>query len=147
MRCYDAMLTNTIYHIIVYQLIQICVLVNCNRSQFVSLGNMRTQEKKYCLWCTSGTQLMFQTKLSICYLLMILTSYIRAKNLKPAENIVNKELHLIYAWLYTNKLSINLSKINFMFFSKSKRPRIPRIYINNHQINQLKSNAIVFNSQ
>ena len=38
---------------------------------------------------------------------------------KPAENIVNKKLHLIYAWLCTNKLSMNLSKTNFMFFSNS----------------------------
>ena len=32
-------------------------------------------------------------------------------------NIVNKELYLIYAWLCTNKLSINLSKTNFILFS------------------------------
>ena len=34
------------------------------------------------------------------------------------ENIVNKELHLIYAWLCTNTFSINLSKPNFMLFNK-----------------------------
>ena len=51
-----------------------------------------------------------------------------------AENIVNKELHLIYASLCTNKLSISLSKTNFMISSESKRPRISRIHINNYQI-------------
>ena len=35
-----------------------------------------------------------------------------SQELETTENIVNKELHLIYAWLCTNKLSINLSKIN-----------------------------------
>ena len=53
---------------------------------------------------------------------------------ETAENIVSKELHLIQAWLCTNKLFIKLSKTNFMVFSESKRPRIPRIHINHHQI-------------
>ena len=81
---------------------------------------------------------MFQTNLSMCYFLMIRTSYIRAKN--------NKELHLIYAWLNTNKLSIHLSKNNFMVISETKRPRIPRIHINNHQITDYDSSNVIINT-
>ena len=33
---------------------------------------------------------------------------------ETAENII-KELHLIYAWLRTNKLSMNFSNINLLF--------------------------------
>ena len=78
---------------------------------------------------------MFRTNLSMCYLLMILTNILYSSEKSgTAENIVNKELHLIYALLSTNKLSTNLSKNNFIVFSKAKRPRIPRIYIDNHQI-------------
>ena len=46
------------------------------------------------------------------------------------EDIVSTELHLFYAQLCT----INLSKTNFMIFSKLKRSRISKIHINNHQI-------------
>ena len=57
-----------------------------------------------------------------------------SKKYEISENIINKELHLIYDWLCTTNLSINLSKTNFIVFSKSKIPHIPRIHINNHQV-------------
>ena len=38
------------------------------------------------------------------------------KNLKSLENIVNAELHKLYIWLTSNKLTLNIKKSNFVIF-------------------------------
>ena len=38
------------------------------------------------------------------------------KNLKSLENVVNAELHKLYTWLTSNKLSLNIKKSNFDIF-------------------------------
>ena len=50
------------------------------------------------------------------------------------ENNVNIVMSKIHEWLCTNRLSINLSKTNYMFFNKIKARSVPSIYINNHKI-------------
>ena len=118
-----------------------------NRSQFVSLGNMRSHKKSIVCGVPQGSVLgpvLFNLYINdivnvsnkFKYVLFADDTNIlySGEESETVENIVNKELHLIYVWLCTNKLSINLSKTNFMVFSKSKRPCIPRIHISNHQI-------------
>ena len=46
------------------------------------------------------------------------------------ETMVNIELNL----LFTNKLSINLSKTNFIVFNNRKCSFIPKVDIDNHQV-------------
>ena len=55
--------------------------------------------------------------------------------LKTIENIVNSELNNILQWLCTNKLSVNLSKNNFIVFNRTKMVLIPNIHIDKHDIN------------
>ena len=38
------------------------------------------------------------------------------KNLNPLETVVNKELILVCEWLNSNKLTLNLSKANYVIF-------------------------------
>ena len=56
------------------------------------------------------------------------------KEIENVEDTVNIEMSKIHEWLCTNKLSINLSQTNYMFFNKIKARSIPSIYINNHTI-------------
>ena len=62
------------------------------------------------------------------------------KDIKNVQRTVNKELYKIHGWLCTNTLSINLTKTNFMVFSKSNKFVIPEVYINNHLV-QLTDNV------
>ena len=57
-----------------------------------------------------------------------------SKEIENVENTVNIEMSKIHEWLCTNRLSINLSKTNYMAFDKIKARSIPSIYINNHKI-------------
>ena len=56
------------------------------------------------------------------------------KEIDNVQSTVNKELDKIHSWLYTNKLSINLTKTNFIVFSKSNKFVIPRLYSYNHLV-------------
>ena len=45
------------------------------------------------------------------------------KNLKAIETVVNTELAKLYDWLTSNKLTLNISKSNFIIFHpKRKKP-------------------------
>ena len=55
--------------------------------------------------------------------------FVDDKEIKNVQSIANEELDKIHGWLCTNKLSINITKTNFMVFSKSNKFVIPRIYI------------------
>ena len=57
---------------------------------------------------------MFRTNSSIFYIPIFFAK-------KNVVNIVNSELDRVCQWLCTNKLSINLSKTNFMFLTKLKK--------------------------
>ena len=59
-----------------------------------------------------------------------------SKNSEYAKNIVNIELNKVHECLCTSKLSIDLSKTNYMIFSKTKMMVNLDISINNHLIVQ-----------
>ena len=43
------------------------------------------------------------------------------KDLKTLELTVNAELHNLYNWLTSNKLSLNIKKSNYVFFAHTKK--------------------------
>ena len=57
-----------------------------------------------------------------------------SKNLISLENTMNIELNKIYQWLISNKLTLNLTKSNFVIFRpyQKRLPFISKIYSNNH---------------
>ena len=61
------------------------------------------------------------------------------KDLKTLEKEMNVELHNVYQWLVSNKLTLNLKKTNFVIFRpyQKRLPFFPTIYINNRQTNTL----------
>ena len=56
-----------------------------------------------------------------------------SKEIENVENTVDIEMSKIHEWLCTNRLTIHLSKTNYMFFNKIKARSILNIYINNHK--------------
>ena len=42
-------------------------------------------------------------------------------NLKSLEKVVNTELHKLYVWLTSNKLTLNINKSNFVIFHPSEK--------------------------
>ena len=52
---------------------------------------------------------------------------------------MNDELDNVNQWLCTNRLSTNLSKTNFMVFSKMKSSKNFKFSINNHLISKTDS--------
>ena len=48
---------------------------------------------------------------------------------------MNKELEKLYEWLCINRLSLNISKTNFIVFHAKNKPKLPvTILINNKAI-------------
>ena len=76
----------------------------------------------------------------IALLLMTLISSIRSTDASYLMEVVNSELKKITCWFYTNKLSINVKKSNFIIF----RPRQNRqtldlaFNISNYSIDRVK---------
>ena len=48
--------------------------------------------------------------------------YFESDNLETLERIVNKELKWLNHWLNVNRLSLNISKTNFVIFHPSNKP-------------------------
>ena len=46
------------------------------------------------------------------------------KNLNSLETVVNKELMLVCEWLNSNKLTLNLSKTNYVIFRPYQKSRV-----------------------
>ena len=71
-------------------------------------------------------------------------------DLNSLQNIMNKELKL-YEWLCINRLSLNISKTNFVLFCPINKPKIPvTILINNKAIDEaqyVKYLGILIDSQ
>ena len=61
------------------------------------------------------------------------------KDFKSLEKEMNVELHNVYQWLVSNKLTLNLKKTNFVIFRpyQKRLPFFPTIYINDRQTNKL----------
>ena len=63
--------------------------------------------------------------------------YFESKNLKLLERTINKELEKLYEWLCINRLSLNISKTNFVIFCPPNKPKIPiTIKINKEAIDE-----------
>ena len=52
---------------------------------------------------------------------------------------MNKELEKLHEWLCINRLSLNISKTNFVIFHSNNKPTVPvTILINNEAIDKVK---------
>ena len=49
------------------------------------------------------------------------------KNLNSLETVVNKELMLVCEWLNSNKLTLNLSKTNYVIFRPYQKSRVIKL--------------------
>ena len=73
-----------------------------------------------CSLCMSTTYQLSLTWLNLYYLPMILAFFVLTKDPNQLISIITNELTQILIWLKANKLSLNLSKTNFVFPSKAK---------------------------
>ena len=64
------------------------------------------------------------------------TVYLSGKTINTLYNDMNKDLSMLAEWFLANKLAINVSKTNYMFFTKHKQVNLPNIElkINNEPI-------------
>ena len=63
--------------------------------------------------------------------------YLESDNLKTLENDMNNELIILYDWLCVNRLSLNISKTNFVLFHAINKRKFPiSIKINNKEIEE-----------
>ena len=77
--------------------------------------------------------------------------YLEHDNLKILERTMNKELEKLHEWLCINRLSLNISKTNFVIFHPINKPKIPvTILINKAAITEeqyVKYLGILIDSQ
>ena len=59
--------------------------------------------------------------LNSIFSLMIPIYFLLKKNLKVIETVVNTELCKLYNWLTFNKLTLNISKSNFVIFHPKQK--------------------------
>ena len=65
--------------------------------------------------------------------------YYVANDLKNLEKKINKELQRQYEWLCINRLTLNISQINFMICHAINKPKVPvAILINKFSIEEAK---------
>ena len=65
--------------------------------------------------------------------------YMESSNLKDLERSMNIELKKLYVWLCVNRLSLNITKTNFVIFHAINKPKIPiTILIDNKAIDEVK---------
>ena len=69
---------------------------------------------------------------------LMIPIYFAEKNLKVIETVVNTELCKLYNWLTFNKLTLNISKSNFVIFHpKQKKPNYkPKICLFDNEKNE-----------
>ena len=64
--------------------------------------------------------------------------YFESHDLKSLEKIMNKELEKLFEWLCINRLSLNVSKTNFIIFSAINKPKtLVTILINKEAIDEV----------
>jgi hypothetical protein len=77
--------------------------------------------------------------------------YLESDDLKNLENTMNKELEKLHEWLCINRLSLNISKTNFVIFCAINKPKIPITIIINKEavdeVQQVKYLGILIDSQ
>ena len=65
------------------------------------------------------------------------------RNLQSLCEIVSKELNKLHVWFQVNKLSLNISKTNYMLFSNKMIESVPKISINNEDIEHVYSSKFL----
>ena len=65
--------------------------------------------------------------------------YLEDKKLENLQNVMNDELKKLFEWLCINRLSLNISKTNFVVFHAINKPKYPiTILINKQAIEEVK---------
>ena len=65
--------------------------------------------------------------------------YLESRDLQSLEKVMNKKLKKLFEWLCINRLSLNISKTNFIIFCPINKPKIPvTILINKEAIDETK---------
>ena len=65
--------------------------------------------------------------------------YLEDSNLNAFGKVMDKELKKIYEWLCIHRLSLNITKTNFVIFHAINKPKFPiTILINQHAIEEVK---------
>ena len=65
------------------------------------------------------------------------TFFYQSNDLASLQSVVNKEIKKLSIWLNANRLSLNISKTNFVIFAAKNKPLIPvTLLINNKAIEQ-----------
>ena len=67
--------------------------------------------------------------------------YFESEDLKNLEKIVNNELEKLHEWLCLNRLSLNITKTNFVIFHANNKPKpyVVTILINKHAIDEVET--------
>ena len=76
--------------------------------------------------------------------------YFESDNLIRLEKAVNRELKKLYLWLNVNRLSLNVTKTNFIIFHPYNKPKYITIKINNNAImekDNIKYLGVIIDSQ
>ena len=67
--------------------------------------------------------------------------YYESKELKKLEKIMNTEMEKLHEWLCLNRLSLNITKTNFVIFHAINKPKlhVVTILINKHAIDEVET--------
>ena len=121
-----------------------------NRKQFVMLDNTESSQLNVICGVPQGSSL--GPKLFILYINDIVqvsdilkliifaddtNAFCSGDNVIEVTKIVSSELNKLKVWFVINKLSLNVSKTNYMLFSNSKLPEKLNISIKNHCIDKV----------
>ena len=120
-----------------------------NRRQYVKVGNSCSEQKTICLGVPQGAVLapllfsLYINDMSKCcrelYLIHYAddtTAFLAGSCIEDIFAVANRNLENIQVWLQSNRLSLNVSKTNFMLFGYvPPTVRVPNLQILGENIN------------
>lgn len=135
-----------------------------NRSQYVHLNGLNSDNRNIICGVPQGSVLgpilfllyindlpNISSKLKFYLFADDTNIYLESNDLRTLEKTMNKELLKLYEWLCINRLSLNISKTNFVIFHPNIKPiNSVTILINNKAINEeqyVKYLGILIDSQ